>query len=156
MAREYLRIDEWERWIPDLDNERKLHPDKALSMELRFMTREERKRWQRMCRQTITGSISDEENDKAMRALFRSHVRAVRGYVYDGDEVTTGEELFEAAEDDLCVAVVDALMCRSSLEAGLAKKLSPPSDSSCSELNPSEGGGAADVTQASPETTRAA
>lgn len=132
MSREYLRIDEWERWVPDLDDERKIakdDPDKALSMELRFLTREERKRWQRMSRKALTGDISDDEADKSMRELFGTHVRAVQGYVYDGVPVTDGAELFDAAEEDLCQSVMVALMRRSSLEEGLAKKLSPLSDS---------------------------
>ena len=125
MAREYLKIDEWEKWTPDVDNERELlksNPDKALSMELRFMTLQERKDVQRYGASALRGLLDDDDYNKQMLSIFKRHVRNVKNYTYNGKPVTTGEELFQAAEEDLVSSVVRALITRSELEAGLVKK----------------------------------
>jgi hypothetical protein len=162
MAVRFTTIDQsmWERWVPDYRGERELfkaRPDEAMSMEVRFMTLAERKRHERVAAQMFRGAISDDRGDEYMAELFGSHVRDVRNLIVGDTPITTGDELLAFlvanGESDLAYAITEALAKRSSLEAGLAKKLRCGSDSGSSVRSRSANGGARDATQVSPSAT---
>jgi len=161
MAREFIKIDEWEDWVPDLDDERDLYrsdPDDALVMELRFMTKEQREHYQRTAEKFKRMGASVSGSDKrAMRQMIDENVRNVRNYVIAGEPVTTGGGLFDVNGDVLLiVAVTEALTLRSSLDRGLAKKLRSGSGITSSPRTPTRSDGAPDATPPSPPITPAA
>jgi len=132
MGLEFDKFDEWERWVPSIQGQReeaKTSPDTAASMELRYMTRVERKRFLRLAAKVSAGVMDDADHDKALRDILNSHVRNVRNINAAGSPVTEGGQLLNTDDDSLIYEVTQALRERSTLEAGLAKKLYPPSDS---------------------------
>jgi hypothetical protein len=160
MARKYEQLDQWETWVPDVmttegANEREIfkhNPEEALAMELRFLSLEKRKKYERIASASLrVGLVDDDKAEQYMRQLFADHVRSVKNYWMDGKPVTTGEQLFDAAETDLMLEVTRALLHRSALDRGLAKKLKRGSVSFSSEAKSSETGAAADVTPRSPQ-----
>jgi hypothetical protein len=159
MARIYASRETWEKWIPDVDNERKIakkKPDRALSVELKFLTKDEKNAYERMANAALAGGIDEKEQDCHMRELFRTHVRNIKNYVYDGIEITTGEQLYDCDEIDLIGAITSALSRRSRLEEGMAKNLCIRSDSLSSHQTESDRGDAQGATRASTQTTQEA
>lgn len=158
MAIDYGRFDQWERWIPSIQGQRdlaKTDPDKVASMELRFMTRAERKRLMRLSVSAAMERVSDEEHDKALREIFDDHIRGIRNLTSGGRPITKGGDLLDVDDDNFVFEITEALKTRSALEEGLAKNLCSPSDSKSSGQNSSTDGGAQAAIQQSPEGTPA-
>jgi hypothetical protein len=161
MAREFLKIDEWEDWVPPLDGERDLYrhePDEALVMELRFLSKEQREHYQRISEKfQRLGAAASRSDVRSMRQMFVDNVRNVRNYTVDGAPVTTGAELFDVNGDVLLiVAVTEALTLRSTLDRGLSKKLRSGSGITHSRRIPASDGGVPDATPPSTPTIPAA
>lgn len=159
MAREFVKIEDWEEWVPPFDGERDLYvsePGEAVSMELRFLTKEQREHYQRISQKhQKMGGTPTRSDRRAMRQMFEENVRDIRNYVVDGAPVTTGAELYDVEGDSaMHVAVTAALFERSQLDAGLAKKLRSGSASLSSRRTTSDAGAAADATPGSQTTTK--
>jgi hypothetical protein len=151
MAREFVKIQEWEDWVPPMDGERDLYqsnPDEAVIMELRFLTKEQRDHYQRISEKyQRMGAATSRSDVRSMRQMFEDNVRNVRNYSVDGAPVTTGGELFDVNGDvHMIAAVAEALTFRASLDRGLAKKLRSGSDSTRSAPTTKSAGAAPAVT----------
>jgi hypothetical protein len=134
--RTFTKIDEWELWVPPVDGERELYetdPDEAVTMELRFLTKEQRDYYQRAAERYKRNGRTHSADEKAARQLLDENVRNIKNYGEEGNLVKTGAELFDFdGDNEIAVAVTTALFDRSSLEKGLAKKLRSRSDSCAS------------------------
>jgi len=158
MARKFSKIDEWELWVPPLDDEREIYkedPTQAVTMELRFLTKEQRDYYQRIAERTRRSGAVKSADVQAIRQMFADNVRNVTNYEPAGEPVTDGADVFDADGDQPMInAVTEALLLRSSLEAGLAKKLRLRSGSCASRLNRKENGVAQDAIKASIPTRK--
>jgi len=155
MAINFDRFDEWERWIPSLSGERRKPDADVASMEIRFMTRAERKRFQRLSVSAAMETMSEAEHDKALRGILDSHIRNIENLTSNGTPITEGSVLLDVDDDTFVDEVVNAMVSRSTLEAGLAKKLLSPSGSKSLAPNHSTDGDVPAVTPLSPEATPA-
>lgn len=149
-------IEEWEEWIPP--GERALFerdPDGATAMDLKFMTKERREHYERLAKRYKGQGMVSSADKKATRQLFDDHVRDIRNLSVGGVEIIDGGQFYDVdGLDVLQLQVIQALMERSTLEEGLAKKLRQASASSLSPLKASGDGDAADATQVSPTITQ--
>lgn len=156
MAREFVKVDEWEDWVPPMEGERELYlkdPEDALVMELRFLTKEQRDHYERLANKHRKAGAMSSADVAAMRQMFSDNVRNIRNYIVDGAPVTTGDELFEVNGDTaMIMAVTQALMERSALDKGLAKKLRSGSASTRSRQPTREPGAAPGATPRSTPT----
>lgn len=156
MGRKFSSIDEWETYVPNVDGEQALYaddPDAAFTVELRFLTARELKEYEKILRVQHASQIDAAAREYAKK-LFCDNVRNVRNYAPRGEDLTTGEQLWEHGEPQVINDISKAMQDRSRLEAGLAKKLSSPSVSSSSPAPTSDGGNAHGVTVASTPPTR--
>ena len=150
MARVFDPIDEWELYVPDVGDERKIYkddPDDALTCEVRFLSKHELDRYNRIAERAKRSGPTKADTDH-VKALLSDNVRNVRNYSINGTPITDGSGIYEASllgDGDILLDVVSALVKRSSLEAGLAKKLRSPSGSPSSQAQRSDDGDAADV-----------
>lgn len=155
---ELSKLEEWEEWIPK--GERELYerdPENATVMELKFLTKEKRDHYQRLARKYQGQGLVSSADAKATRTLFSDHVRNIRNMKIGGVEIIDGGQLYDVDGFDLIqVEILDALMQRSSLEVGLAKKLRSASDSMSSHQTANADGGAAVATLQSPPTIQVA
>jgi hypothetical protein len=149
MARHRGKIEEWELYIPNVDDERYLfveNPDEAITMELKLMSKRERERFGMLAMKADKGPIERAKMSREFKKVFDEHVRNIKNLtINDGDPVTTGADLYESDEEDLKTDVTRALMQIGHLEAGLAKKLSSPSATSFSRQTRNADGGAQDA-----------
>jgi hypothetical protein len=161
MARVFETIDEWELWIPPLGDEREIFehdPDQAVTMEIRHLvTKEQRDHYNRIAeRYKKTGAAGSAEI-QSMRQMFADNVRNVKNYGTADHPITNGAEMFDFEGDNAMIdAVTLALLSRSRLDEGLAKKLKSGSGTSTEPRSPSEGGAARLATLQSTPSTRAA
>ena len=160
MARIFDEIDEWEPYVPGIDGgrERELFlddPDTTLTVEIKFLSKNEKDSYARIARRAERMKTPGKSEEEHIRRLFRDHVRNVRNYVFNGVPVTGGEELFDASDADLTSDVVMAMMDRSSLERGLAKKLRSPSVTPSLPRKTSAVGAALAVTGVLPQALQA-
>lgn len=147
-------IDQWEKWYPVSYGQRELAKtdrEGAASVEIKFLSRKERKQLNRLTILASLDRVDHEESDKVLRGFFETHVRNVRNMTSGNKPITTGEQLLDLEDDNLAAEITSALTDRSTLEAGLAKKLLSPSDSKSLGPKPSAGGDAPVVIPASPE-----
>jgi hypothetical protein len=158
--RTFTKIDEWELWVPPVDGERELYetdPDEAVTMELRFLTKEQRDYYQRAAERYKRNGRTHSADEKAARQLLDENVRNIKNYGEEGNLVKTGAELFDFdGDNEIAVAVTTALFDRSSLEKGLAKKLRSRSDSCASHRKESDRGDAQGAIRASAQITKGA
>lgn len=128
MARIYGKLDEWELWVPE--DERDLFeddPDKALTMELRHLSRKELERYANE-REKSLKRRSRKSNEDLARAFVTENVRNVTNYVMAGEPIRSGDDLFENGEPSLIAEVVQALTDRGKIDEGLGKNLNGLSD----------------------------
>jgi len=153
MARHFQMIDEWETWIPDVGNEREIYkvdPDNALTMELRHLTKEQVQQYTNAARRYVLSG--DETAAKTnIDGMIQNHVRNITGYSIDGVAIVTGIDLCERGEEVIKSEAIKALLSRSSLDEGLAKKLNPRCASTHSQAQTKKRGDAADATKQSPQ-----
>lgn len=155
MARHRMKIDEWELYVPNVDEGAERHlfqekPDQAITMELRFLSKRERDYFQRIAQRAEKGPEERKKLFNEFRRMLDENVRNIKNLTVEGGiPVTTGVDLFESDEEDIKSDVAEALMSIGSLEAGLVKKLSSPSASSFSRQTSNAGGDAQDATQQS-------
>jgi hypothetical protein len=144
MARHRTTIEEWELYVPDVDEERQLfveHPEQAITLEIKFLTKREREYFQRVAQRAAKGPEQRKRAEGELKRMLEDHVRDIKNVtIDDGAPVATGADLWESQEEDLKKDVAEALMSIGHLEAGLAKKLSTPSASLFSRQTKSAGG----------------
>lgn len=157
MARNRTAIDEWELYVPGVDEgaERELYqerPNEAVTMELKFLTTRERNHFARVAARAEKGLKQRNRYERELKRLLVEHVRNIRNVTVDDvDPVTTGTDLWDSNEDDIKTDVAHALMDIGHLDAGLGKKLSSPSASLSSRQTGNAGGVARTATQQSSE-----
>jgi hypothetical protein len=159
MAREFSKLDEWSEWVPAEERDEFESGDgTAMTMELRFLTKEQRDAYSRETeRLTKRLGSNNKAVERTARKFLSDNVRNIKNFTDAGAPITDGAQLLDVEGDDKLVAeITQALFDRSSLEAGLAKKLRSPSDSSRMPATSKEDGAAADATQVSPEATQEA
>lgn len=154
MARNFVKIDEWEIWIPDIvlneQNEKyptavterdlyRLDPNEALSMEIRHLSKAEVRALQDTANAFMLRGKMEKEDEKHARSLLADNVRNIKNYTIGEIRITDGTGLYDHGEGVLCNEASRALVSRSSLDAGLAKKLKSPSACKCSEDQSADG-----------------
>lgn len=150
MGRHISAIDEWETYIPDIENERDLFersPEESITMEIRFLTKDERSGLNEALEKTQKArGVSRIDAEKKIIRILDSAVRNIKNYSIDDIEIRTGEDLWGAADNageaPIMYDVILALISRASLDKGLAKKLAPPSVTSTAPRKECAGGGA--------------
>lgn len=133
MARKYEGVlDEWVEYIPDVWGERALaetRPGECIRMQIKYMTRKLRKKHEMLFRKAMrSGGVLDDADAESVKLIFAEHVKDIVN-VDDpdtGNPIVTGEDLAECGETPLTIDVLLAIVNRSALEAGLAKKFVSP------------------------------
>lgn len=153
MARHRTKIDEWEIYVPDVDDERHIYqedPDQAITMEIRFLGKREIEYYQRIAEKAGKGPEQREKAKRAFKKMLDENVRNIKNLTINGGQpVSTGADLYESDEEDIKKSVAQALMDIGHLEAGLAKKLGTPSATSFSRQTSNADGDAQHATQES-------
>jgi hypothetical protein len=158
VARKFSAIDDWETFVPDIDDERELYeenPEEAFTCEVRYLTAREVKEYDRVFRKARHESQIANLAEQYAKKIFCENIRNVRNYAPEGVELKTSEEVYDHGEPHVINKISEAIKDRSRLEAGLAKKLSSGSDSSYSHPRSKGAGVAQDVTPQSTQTTKA-
>jgi hypothetical protein len=157
VARNRIKLDEWELYIPNVDGQRESFEagdGTAITVEIRHLTKRQREMYQRLVAQAAHRPEKRASVKTKMRDLIAENVRNVQNYVIEGEPILTGAELFDADDDeDLVADITKALFSRGHLEGGLAKKLRPPRAGQSTDQTKSAGGGVVDATQALIPTT---
>ena len=154
MARDRVQIEEWERYVPDIDNERKLFevsPNEALSAEVRHLSRSDREAYQRVFERGRSEMAIKADKDRStaeLRRMLSENVRGIVNYRFNGRDIITGADLFDCDEYDIVVDFTAAILNRGHLDRGLAKKLGSPSATSSPRPKSSAGGDAHSATKA--------
>jgi len=150
MARHRTTIEEWELYVPDVGDERNIfleHPEQAITMELKFLSKREREYFGRIAQKAEKGPEERRRAATELRRMLDEHARNITNVtIDDGTPVVTGGELYDSDEEDLKQDVANALMSVGHLEEGLVKKLSTPSATSFSRQTRNAGGAAQDAT----------
>lgn len=128
MARKFDAIDEWELYVPGIDNgaERQLFEDKpeeAFTVEIRHLSDREINQYERILYRVRNQGQVAEAAETFAKKLFCENVRNVKNYAPRGTGLTTSEEVWAAGEKCVVDDIVEAIRQRSRLEDGLAKKL---------------------------------
>lgn len=126
MARIIEAVEDWLEYIPEFEENRQ-DPD-PVSMELHFMTPDDRAAFSRTLPMQVKKAKDKNHVRIAVERLLAKRVRNVKNYTYLGNKIETGEDLAKRGESELIDEVYDALMKISTLQDGLKKKLTSPSD----------------------------
>lgn len=157
MGRKFSVIEEWEVYVPDVDDgadRAEFDEAEAFTVEIRYLTARDVKQYERILRTAKTRSEMDRVAEEYARRMFCDNVRNVRNYAPRGVDITTSEEVWNEGEPCVINDITRAMRERSRLEAGLAKKLRSQSATSSSGRPSNDDGGARGATQASSPTTQ--
>jgi len=150
MARHRTTIEEWELYIPKVDDERELFASgdpEAITMEVKFLSKRRAEHYQRLARKMEKGPEHRKRWNTELRKMLVDHVRNITNVtVDDGAVVSNGGDLYDSKEEDLKTDVARALHEVGHLSEGLGKKLSTPSATSFSRQTNNADGGAQDAT----------
>ena len=127
MGRHYAQINEWEVYVPDVDNERELFeetPDEALTVEVKHLSRKQLNDVLAASeRTTKRNGKASKADEKLVEKMFRDNVRSVSNFTIGNESIETGAQLYEQGDPDLIADISKALVDRASLDKGLAKNL---------------------------------
>lgn len=160
MAVNHSKLDDWELFVPKWEGQRDAYAagdDDAVTMEVRLITKEQRDSYQRNHAKMERMGAANAADRKIARDTVADNVRNIKNYTAEGVAVTEGGQLYDLpGMDALLLEAVEAITERSSLEAGLGKRLRLLSDSTQEGQTSKSSGDAADAIPASPQTTPAA
>lgn len=148
-------IDEWEEYVPDVEGQRELFfddPDEAMTVEIRFLSRDDLKQYTRAIERANRGQPASKADTKLAEQMFSENVRNVRNLVIADVPIETGADLYASNEVELLRDISEALIVRSKIDNGLAKKLRRQCGSPSSRRQNKKDGDAPDATQQSVPT----
>lgn len=131
--RNYSRLDEWELYIPDIDNGRevfKTNPEEVITCEIKHLTRRELQTYLKASKHVANSNTITPQDERMVEQMFSECVRNVQNYTMNGEQISDGKQLYDLGETDIIGDIAGAIVSRATLDAGLAKKLNGRCDSS--------------------------